>query len=956
MNSPHWRDSGRRRPVASRLGPTGSRRRQRFIVGPDLEVLEERITPTGNLAITNVAVVDANDQPLTDINAGEWVYIDADFNSEDLPSNSSYRVAFTVNGLTMDSVELSLGAGDSGTDSWTYDLGSFQACPGTNQVTATVDPDHSVPETTYGDNAMSITFQAGPAAAGAYLSYTVAQIRAAYGIDSIPDFGPAPADGSGQTIALDEAGNDPTILSDLDGFDQAMSLTTSSTETLYQQYGPASSFVTVYNQYGDNITADIADSGSDGVPAEDPTGHWEAEETMDVEWAHAIAPGARIDIIEVNDDANWPTNLLAGDALAAGLPGVSAVSNSWGLDEWSGETSYDSSTFVTPSGHTGVTFVTCSNDNGANVYPSPPSSPAPSVGDDGYYPATSPNVLSVGGTALTLDNDGYGGETAWSFPAPANTVDVGSASYAQSGSWNSQSGGFSGTYSIAAGGSSSSATWTIAVTPANTGWGTEISATWTPNPASATNATYTIYDGTAATGTILGTVTVDQARAPVGTADGNFQFQELGVFFPTLDSSGDGTLTVVLNAGSANGIVVADAVGAAQAWASTGGPDRFEPEPSYQDYAQHTGYRTTPDVALDASLNTGVICYQNGGLTYDNGGTSLSSPCWAALIAIANQGRVARGAATFNGPGDPTQLLQALYSMPSADFHQITSGYNGFTAGSGYDEITGLGTPIANLLIPDLTAYGLAASGPVFVDQPTQLEIVTEPPSDVAPGSPFTVRVAVEDAAGNLMPGEQGSVTISIGINPGAGTLGGTLTEPITDGYATFSDLTLDTPGNGYTLTASGGSLTPATTTAFDVTTGIIVQVSTPAGAGPAPAPSPARSRLRHVSTATSLAARPRSAVVGHPVSLTVTVEVHGRSRLVPAGDVTLWDGTTLLGTMTLSRGKGRLKTSSLPPGRDPIHVDYGGGGGLPGSSSAPVVVTIRAGRSRPKLVRPPRD
>ena len=68
------------------------------------------------------------------------------------------------------------------------------------------------------------------------------------------------------------------------------------------------------------------------MPAADPTGHWEAEETLDVEWAHAMAPGAKIDIIEVNDDANWPTNLLAGDKLAAGLPGVSAVSNSWDLD------------------------------------------------------------------------------------------------------------------------------------------------------------------------------------------------------------------------------------------------------------------------------------------------------------------------------------------------------------------------------------------------------------------------------------------------------------------------------------------------------------------------------------------------------------------------------------------------------------------------------------------------
>ena len=58
------------------------------------------------------------------------------------------------------------------------------------------------------------------------LSYTVAQIRDAYGLNSIPNFGSTPADGSGQTIALVEAGNDPSIITDLDGFDQAMSLTT----------------------------------------------------------------------------------------------------------------------------------------------------------------------------------------------------------------------------------------------------------------------------------------------------------------------------------------------------------------------------------------------------------------------------------------------------------------------------------------------------------------------------------------------------------------------------------------------------------------------------------------------------------------------------------------------------------------------------------------------------------
>ena len=71
------------------------------------------------------------------------------------------------------------------------------------------------------------------------------------------------------------------------------------------------------------------------------------------------------------------------------------------------------------------------------------------------------------------------------------------------------------------------------------------------------------------------------------------------------------------------------------------------------------------------------------GLTYGNFGTSVGSPCWAGLIAIVNQGRVAAGGKTLNSAANPTQTLQALYSLPESDFHEITSGYNGFSAGDG---------------------------------------------------------------------------------------------------------------------------------------------------------------------------------------------------------------------------------------------------------------------------------
>lgn len=252
-----------------------------------MEALETRLTPTGNIAITSISVVDANDHPLSTVNIGQWVYIQATFTTQNLPSNASYRASFMVNGLTLNTSSITWGASSAGMGSWIMYWGSFIATPGTNQVTVTLDPDPSVAETTYADNSMSSTFNAVAPAAGNFLTYTVAQIRAAYGINSISNFGAAAADGSGQTIALIEAGNEPTILTDLDGFDQAMSLTTTGAQSLYQQYGPASSFVNVYNRYGVNITANIGTSGQNGVPAKDPTGHWEGEETLDM--THAAA-------------------------------------------------------------------------------------------------------------------------------------------------------------------------------------------------------------------------------------------------------------------------------------------------------------------------------------------------------------------------------------------------------------------------------------------------------------------------------------------------------------------------------------------------------------------------------------------------------------------------------------------------------------------------------------------
>ncbi len=186
-------------------------------------------------------------------------------------------------------------------------------------------------------------------------------------------------------------------------------------------------------------------------------------------------------------------------------------------------------------------------------------------------------------------------------------------------------------------------------------------------------------------------------------------------------------------------------------------------------------------------------------------------------MAIVNQGRAANGGASLNSPSNPTQALQGLYSLPATDFNEVTTGYNGLSAGPGYNEVTGLGTPIANLLVPALATYDLGSA---------QLAVTMQPPASVAAGSTFELWVSVENAAGSVLTNYHGTVTIALLANPGHGTLSGTLTVPVSNGVATFSGLTLDAAGTGYTIVANSSELSSATTSAFAVTAGAAVKLA----------------------------------------------------------------------------------------------------------------------------------
>lgn len=225
-------------------------------------------------------------------------------------------------------------------------------------------------------------------------TYSPAQVRAAYGLPTLPSsFSNLTAAqlaqyGAGQTIYLIDAYDDTMVDGELGAFSQLFGLPACTTRTL-----PVSASLPLAAPSANSCDFYKVPSGSSSsisatVPKYDA--NWAVEIAMDVEWAHAIAPLARLVLIEAAD-ASFPSMTSAIGLANRMGPGV--VSMSFGGAEGSyvlGADSYFQST--------GMSYFASTGDSGAGV----------------SWPSSSPYVVAVGGTTLTYSGTGSRSEVVWS--------------------------------------------------------------------------------------------------------------------------------------------------------------------------------------------------------------------------------------------------------------------------------------------------------------------------------------------------------------------------------------------------------------------------------------------------------------------------------------------------------------------------------------------------------------
>ena len=240
------------------------------------------------------------------------------------------------------------------------------------------------------DGIRPLAASVSPNAIPAGVGYGPSQLQSAYGLTSA-----SASDGAGRTIALVDAYNDPTAASDLAAYRSAAGLPTVPSFKVVNQNGATSPLPAT-------------------APASDD---WTLEESLDLDMASAICPECNIVLVEATNDSG--TGLYVAENTAASLAGY--ISNSWGGTEASSDTTLDSQYF----NHPGDVITASAGDSDYGV----------------IYPATSPNVVSVGGTSLNTASNARGWtESVWNTTPGSEGTGSGCSAYEPQPSWQTSLG------------------------------------------------------------------------------------------------------------------------------------------------------------------------------------------------------------------------------------------------------------------------------------------------------------------------------------------------------------------------------------------------------------------------------------------------------------------------------------------------------------------------------------
>src|SRR6184192_1564210 len=383
-----------------------------------------------------------------------------------------------------------------------------------------------------------------------------------------------------------------------------------------------------------------------------------------------------------------------------------------------------------------------------------------------------------------------------------------------------------------------------------------------------------------------------------------------------------GTVTVALGNNPGNGTLAGTAmVAATNGVASFAALSIDKAGTGYTLTAAATGVTTGSSAAFSITPGTAATLL----FTVQPSNALAGAAITPAVQVVAHdaQGNTATG---FSG-----NVTMALGANPGSG---TLAGTTTVAAASGV-------ATFANLSINKAgTGYTLtaSASGPtsatsnpftVSAAAATQLAFTVQPTNGAA-GAALTpaVQVTARDAQGNVATDFTGTVTVALGVNPGGATLSGTTSLTAVSGVATFSSLSIDKVGTGYTLTAvdPGEGLSGATSTAFNITPGPVTQL------------------VFTVQPSTAVAARTIS-----PAVQVAARDAQGNLVSAFAGSVTVALGTnpsggTLAGTTTVTAAGGVATFGTLSV--DKVGTGYtlaATAPGLSGATSSAFTVTVGA-------------